>query len=111
MCCVLRMPCSFYVEKGEPGKVGWAIVRYRSRSPYQGLLFGPNLSILLPPRNLTLANKQCSGSLKTRFLDAGVASRAQQASLGTLLCSRSWAEGKGAVELNLASPGQCGFDM
>lgn len=89
MCCVLRMPGSFYEEKGESGKVGGAIVRYLSRRP----LSGPNLFILLPPSTLILANKQCSESLKTSFLEAGVAARAQQASLGTLLYPRSWAEG------------------
>lgn len=30
MCCVLRMPGSFYEEEGESGKVGGAIVRYVS---------------------------------------------------------------------------------
>lgn len=44
VCYVLGIGHSFYVGRGEPGKVGGAIVGCLSRHPYQG----PNLSCLLP---------------------------------------------------------------
>lgn len=44
VCCALGIGHSFCVGRGEPGKVGGAIVGCLSRRPYQG----PNLSSLLP---------------------------------------------------------------
>lgn len=103
--CVLWLPGSFE-----------AIVRYLSRRPDQGPRSGPHLSILLPPRSQALAREQPSGSLTADSWRPGCKQWAAGLP-GVLLRPRHWGGAgptlgawMGAEELNLASPGQCGFD-
>lgn len=70
VCCVLGILHSFCVGRGEPGKVGWAVVGYLSWYPYQG----PNLSSLLPAAHLPcphVPGLQPVNSLRTSMPGAG----------------------------------------